>query len=196
MEFCEGGDLRKFIENLKKPGMKISPQRVWDILTQIAFSLNQLHSKGIIHSDLKPENILLTKDFKVKIADFGLSKQLQVDRNYTLAHGGTKHYKAPELFTRNRIVITTAADIWAFGVMIFELISQRHPFFDSNTEGYIPDEEFIRRLTTEEPANLPAQYPESLKNLIKMMLAKDAARRITAEEILEIPEIAAILRSN
>ncbi|KAA6380542.1 MAG: putative NEK protein kinase, partial [Streblomastix strix] len=196
MELCEGGDLRKFINTMKKPGMEISPQRAWDITAQLAFSLTHLHFNNQIHSDLKPENILLTKDFKVKIADFGLSRQLQVEQKYTFARGGTKHYKAPELISQLRPILKPSLDIWTLGVMIFELIAQRHPFFDNKTEGYIPDEEFIRRLTTEEPANLPAHYPKSLKNLIKMMLAKDAARRITAEEILEIPEIATILASN
>ncbi|KAA6383248.1 MAG: putative NEK protein kinase, partial [Streblomastix strix] len=172
MEYCSGGDLRKYINNMKKMGVAINPEKAWEIVAQIAFSLYQLHSSGIIHADLKPENILLTEEFKVKLSDFGLARQLQVDREYTTNHGGTFLYQGPELHRTagtdesnptggerripQRIIQTVASDIWSFGVMMFELLAQRHPFFDN----------------------------------------KNPERRITAEAILQLPEVAAILRTN
>ncbi|KAA6332970.1 MAG: hypothetical protein EZS28_053220, partial [Streblomastix strix] len=67
MEFCDGGDLRNFMTQLKKQKEKISVEKAIQFTKQIASSLVQLHQHGIIHGDLKPENILLTKDQQVKL---------------------------------------------------------------------------------------------------------------------------------
>ncbi|KAA6368470.1 MAG: putative MAP kinase kinase family domain protein [Streblomastix strix] len=140
LEYCSEGDLRQYIDNMKKSGTIISPQKTFEMIFELAYSLYQLHSNGILHADLKPENILLVGGFKVKLADFGLAHQFQVGREWTTAHGGTFPYKAPEIMCSknndkqpheiNKLKETSAADIWAFGVMIFELIAQRHPFFN------------------------------------------------------------------
>ncbi|KAA6357758.1 MAG: putative serine threonine-protein kinase nek2 [Streblomastix strix] len=99
LEYCSGGDLRKYINNMKKSGMEISPKKCYQILGQIGSSLNQLHMNRIMHMDLKPENVLLTEDFMVKLSDFGLSRQLQVGREYLTAHGGTLFcFKLPRYF--------------------------------------------------------------------------------------------------
>ncbi|KAA6355290.1 MAG: putative NEK protein kinase, partial [Streblomastix strix] len=79
MEYCSKGDLRKFINNLKQQKRYISPEQAWDMVGQIAISLDLLHSHRIIHGDLKPENILLSEDMKIKLVDFGLSRQFQAD---------------------------------------------------------------------------------------------------------------------
>ncbi|KAA6382656.1 MAG: hypothetical protein EZS28_021817 [Streblomastix strix] len=93
----------------------------------------------------------------------------------------------------NKLKETSAADIWAFGVMIFELIAQHHPFFNRKIEGDIPEEEIIHCVVNLPPAELPDNYPQILKDLVKRMLDKDPSKRISAKEILEIPEIAAKL---
>ncbi|KAA6372825.1 MAG: putative CMGC kinase, CK2 family [Streblomastix strix] len=203
MEYCSGGDLRKYINNMRKSGMEISPKKCYQIMWQIGSSLCQLHTSMIMHMDLKPENVLLNEEFMVKLSDFGLSRQLQVGREYVTAHGGTFLFQAPEVLRnkskekkekgpKQKIVQTPACDIWAFGVMMFELLAQRHPFFDSQDED-IPAEEFIQRVVNLPPAELPDHYPLRLRNLIKQMLEKDPSQRISAEEILNVPEVAAQL---
>ncbi|KAA6393677.1 MAG: hypothetical protein EZS28_010793 [Streblomastix strix] len=74
---------------MKEYGTMITPQKAFEMIGQIASSLYQLHSNGILHLDLKPENVLLVNGFKVKLSDFGLARQLQVGREYITAHGGT-----------------------------------------------------------------------------------------------------------
>ncbi|KAA6377217.1 MAG: putative NEK protein kinase [Streblomastix strix] len=205
MEYCSGGDMRKFIENMKQMKIQIEPKIAWQVISQIIIAIDQLHSNGIIHSDLKPENIMLSEGNKVKLADFGLSRQLQAGREYTTNHGGTLLYQAPELLKTTRtdqsstkekdqtslskIVQTTGIDIWAIGIMLFEMLAHHHPFIDNKQEGHLPTEEFIHRVVAEEPAELPAKYPISMKNLIKGMLTKDPSRRISAEAILDMEEI-------
>ncbi|KAA6389913.1 MAG: putative serine threonine-protein kinase nek2 [Streblomastix strix] len=206
LEYCSKGDLRKYINNLKETRTEITPMLAYEIVGQIASSLYQLHSNGILHSDLKPENVLLVEGFKVKLADFGLARQLQEVQEYTTNHGGTFLYQGPELLRIKKkeqakyqevlpkIIQTSTADIWAFGVMIFELLTQRHPFFDHISEGYISAGELIQRVINLPPAELPEHFPLKLKNLIRQMLEKDPSKRICAEQILEIPEVAATLK--
>ncbi|KAA6393177.1 MAG: putative AGC family protein kinase, partial [Streblomastix strix] len=192
LEYCSEGDLRKYINNMKKSGMEISTEKAFEMIGQIASSLEQLHANDIIHSDLKPENVLLVEGFNVKLADFGLARQLQVGKEYITAQGGTFLYQGPELLRIKqkdevvpRLIQTSASDIWAFGVMIFELLTQRHPFFDNRIEGNIPAEEFIHRVVSLPPAEIPDRYPSALKDLIKQMLEKDPQKRITSKEILD-----------
>ncbi|KAA6386432.1 MAG: putative Serine/threonine protein kinase [Streblomastix strix] len=223
LEYCSKGDLRKYIEDMKRTRTEITPKLAYEMISQIASSLNQLHASGIIHADLKPENVLLVEGFKVKLADFGLARQLQVGREYTTNHGGTLLYQGPEILSNRifteggkaktkmnvkvkakvqvqnspqKIAQTTCADIWAFGVMIFELLAQHHPFFDSTSEGNILTEEFINRVVNLPPLELPEHYPLKLKNLIIQMLNKDPSKRVQASDILKIPEVAATFVNN
>ncbi|KAA6393135.1 MAG: putative polyadenylate-binding protein [Streblomastix strix] len=121
LEYCSKEDLRKYINNMKEQGMEISTEKAYEMIVQIASSLEQLHANDIIHSDLKPENVLLVEGFKVKLADFGLARQLQVGREYITAQGGTFLYQGPELLRIKlkdevvpRLIQTSASDIWAF----------------------------------------------------------------------------------
>ncbi|KAA6384626.1 MAG: putative NEK protein kinase, partial [Streblomastix strix] len=207
MELCSGGDLRGYIRNLQKMGSEISAQKCWEFASSIVSAVYQLHVSGILHMDLKPENVLLTEDIKVKLADFGLSRKLQQGKDYMTHHGGTKFYLPPELLQIQSVQTgaegrqlhqkrqqTKAADIWAIGIMLYELLAQHHPFIGNDDESAdLSELDVAHRIVTEEAPELPAHYPDSLRKLIKAMLQKDPSRRITAEEILSIPEVAANL---
>ncbi|KAA6376480.1 MAG: putative NEK protein kinase [Streblomastix strix] len=210
MEYCSGGDLRKFIDNQKKLKQFISPQKIWEIATQIISSLNQLYTSGItVHSDHRPEKVLLTSDLKVKLAEFGIDRPQQAGKDFIFTNDRMKLYKAPELLKNtkteendtsgNQLVIpqrvnqTRTSDIWAFGTMLFELLALRHPFIDDES---LSEEEFVHRVVNEQRSNIPTHYPDSLKNLIRKMLNKDPKLRITIKEILKYPEVVAILGLN
>ncbi|KAA6369496.1 MAG: hypothetical protein EZS28_034976, partial [Streblomastix strix] len=110
-------------------------------------------------------------------------------------------YQAPEVLRykdgSEKITQTFAVDIWAIGVVVYELLSKRHPFAqEKKGKDYLPITEIARRILEEEPEELPSHYPLNMRNLIKQMLMKDPSRRITAEEILNIPEVAANLARN
>ncbi|KAA6375090.1 MAG: putative NEK protein kinase, partial [Streblomastix strix] len=174
MELCSGGNLRNYIQNMKKSGTQIGIKKSWEFVSQIISAVNQIHVNEIIHGNLKPEKVLFTQDFNVKLADFTLPRNLQ--------QGTT------------RVIQTKAADIWAIGVALYELLAQHHPFvgnYDQSTD--IAKHDVVHRIVDEEALELPAHYPDSLKKLINAMLQKDPSRRISAEEILSIPEIAANL---
>ncbi|KAA6393910.1 MAG: putative transposable element tc3 transposase [Streblomastix strix] len=184
MELCSGGDLRSYIKNMRKQGTEIGAKKCWEFVSSIITAVNQLHVNDIIHGDLKPENVLLTEDIKVKLADFGLSRKLQQGKEYMTHHGGTTFYLPPELLQIQSVQTdaegrqlhqkrqqTKAADIWAIGIMLYELLAQHHPFI-GNDDADLSELEVAHRIVTEEPSELPAHYPDSLRKLIKAMLSK------------------------
>src|SRR5258708_18345088 len=97
-----------------------------DLLVQMLQALTYVHRRGIVHRDLKPSNVLVGQDSKVKVLDFGLSLEVgQVQDS-----SGTLAYMAPEVMKGERASI--AADLYAVGVMAYELLVGHHPFDTDN----------------------------------------------------------------
>ncbi len=96
------------------------------LLTELLQALAYLHRRGILHHDLKPGNVLVTNDNKVKVLDFGLAAELGKKSEIT----GTLAYMAPELLLEEEA--TRASDLYAVGVMAYELLAGQHPFDTSS----------------------------------------------------------------
>jgi serine/threonine-protein kinase len=175
-------------------------QLVLSVGIQIADGLQAAHSIGIFHRDLKPQNVMLTDGGLVKILDFGLARRLQAEdaaidsskptlandapmaASYT-ARGGTIRYMAPEQFVTGQSSIQS--DVWALGVILYELISGRHPFARPDDEDF----QAIRAIQFSDPEDLskivPGISPE-LKSVIAACLEKiPAARMSSASEVRE-----------
>uniref|UniRef100_V9KGW7 IkappaB kinase n=1 Tax=Callorhinchus milii TaxID=7868 RepID=V9KGW7_CALMI len=127
MEFCEGGDLRKFLNKLDNCcGMR--EPLVLSLLTDIASALRYLHENRIIHRDLKPENIVIQQgDQRLihKIIDLGYVKELDQSSLCT-SFVGTLQYLAPELLEQQKYTVTV--DYWSLGTLAFECIMGFRPF--------------------------------------------------------------------
>ncbi|EGR29349.1 protein kinase domain protein [Ichthyophthirius multifiliis] len=129
MEYCPGGELYSYIVRYKKFTLEISRF----IAAEIVLGLYYLHEKmKIIYRDLKPENILVSEDGHVKIADFGLGKQLKTPNQLTYTFLGTPEYIAPEIIkckqSNYKDGYTKKCDTWAFGIFLYELIIGQPPF--------------------------------------------------------------------
>ncbi len=72
MEYCDGHDLRTFINKYKEKKEYIEENIIYDIIKQICFALKEIHDKNITHTNLKPENIFMNKNNRIKIGDFGV----------------------------------------------------------------------------------------------------------------------------
>jgi hypothetical protein len=130
MELLEGETLGKRLESGPPP-----PRKVLEWAAQLARGLAAAHDRGIVHRDLKPENIFLTRDGRIKILDFGIARRNQadadVDRSLTTkTHPGqfigTPAYASPEQVLGEPA--TPHSDLFAFGVLLYELLTGTHPF--------------------------------------------------------------------
>jgi serine/threonine-protein kinase len=129
MEYVRGVDLRAWMQHAR------DPQQIFDVVVQIAEGLAVLHRAGVVHRDLKPENVMLPETGGVKLLDFGLAGQLEQRSTQAgsatalatvSAFQGTPGYIAPEQYGGGRA--DSRADVFALGVIIFELVVGERPF--------------------------------------------------------------------
>lgn len=130
MEYLDGHDLDRLIQS-RRP---LDTLQKIDILIQAAEGLYCAHQSGVIHRDVKPGNIMVLNDSTVKLMDFGIARLTEGNRSVHTMTGtliGTVRYMAPEQF--EGLEADQRADIWAWGVIGWELFSGRHPFMPGDT---------------------------------------------------------------
>lgn len=142
-------------------------ERRIELLIQLLQALVYLHRRRIIHRDLKPENVLVVKD-QVKVLDFGLAvarEHLHEEEN----SGGTIAYMAPEVLSGEPA--TESADLYAVGVMAYELFAGEHPFKNPSMG------EMIQSILFDTPDVERLDVDEDVQHLVKRLLVKDPDRR-------------------
>ncbi|MBR2980239.1 MAG: serine/threonine protein kinase [Myxococcaceae bacterium] len=155
-----------------------------DALLQICQALAYVHGRGLIHRDIKPSNIMVDGEQRVKLMDFGLAKHLASDSEVTATGHivGTYRYMAPEQLRGERIDGRT--DLYALGVLLYELLAGRPPFDGPSTI------EVCKKILEDEPTPLTqinSSVDEALARVTHWLLAKDVEERIqTAEELYEL----------
>ncbi|WP_082046095.1 protein kinase domain-containing protein [Arthrobacter sp. L77] len=166
MELVPGQPLSAVIEKEQV----LSPDRTLSIVGQTATALAVAHRQGLVHRDVKPGNILVMPDSRVKITDFGIARLAdQVPLTATGQVMGTAQYLAPEQATGQPA--TGSSDIYALGVIGYELLAGRRPF---SGESQIA---IALAQVNDAPPPLPQSIPRPVRGLIGSMLAKDPADR-------------------
>jgi formylglycine-generating enzyme required for sulfatase activity len=181
MELVDGPDLSKF-------GFRaLDNNRKKDIVGQILDGLGYLHNHHIIHRDIKPPNILVQKsgnNYRVKITDFGISKHIASDYSLVSNVIGSWEYMPPEQFQKGG-KIGYNADIWSFGVMLYELFTGVLPFGRRSSGQTVG--EIIYNIQHEAIPSQVETIAEPYRSLIKACLVKDRDQRPkAAQEIIDI----------
>jgi len=164
-------------------------KEVLSLGTQLAQGLSAAHEQGIVHRDLKPPNLRLTPDRRLKILDFGLAQLIPLgsDRGLTTTltqlHEviGTLPYMSPEQLRGE--MSDARSDIWAVGVVLYEMATGRRPFPEMNSSKLI---DAILNREPQSPSKMNRQVSVGLENVILKALDKDPDRRYQSARELRI----------
>lgn len=158
------------LQELQRHGV-FSADTIEVVARDVCLGLAAVASQGIVHRDIKPSNLLRGNDGRVKVADFGLAKDLGLELNLTAVDVvlGTPWYVSPEQASGKAVGI--ASDLYSLGATLYHLVSGKPPFDSKNAL------DVIVRHAIEPVPPLPANLPEPLSRLILWMLEKDPARR-------------------
>jgi len=170
MEYLPGGSLRELVADAKN-GLPI--ERAVSIARDVAHALVHIERNGMVHRDIKPDNVLFTADGVAKLADFGISRFEQgedVRATRAAAVLGTPAYMAPEQMIDSHDV-DIRADIYSFGVMLYELLAGRRPNAGENAMNTLA--KAIEGLSFADVRELRPDVPSALAELVSDMTLPD-----------------------
>lgn len=189
-----------------------------DLMFQLCKGLALSHSRGIMHRDLKPSNLLLDKNKKLKIADMGLGRKINIPTQKYTPLVGSPWYTAPEILMKTS-TYTVVVDMWSAGCIFAEL-ARREPLFATSTGKRedqlkkifsflgtpneslwpgVPSEEDMSRYTPQQKKSFKSMFPQLDKkgrNLLKRMLCYDPAQRISAKDAMDHPYFDGLEKDN
>ena len=184
MELVEGITLKRYIE--KK--IRLSVKEAVSIAIQVSMGIESAHNNGIIHRDIKPQNIIISKEGKVKVADFGIARAASSDTQTSHAMGSV-HYTSPEQARGG--YSDAKSDIYSIGITLFEMVTGRVPFDGETTVAiaikhiqeempspriYVPEipisvEQIIFKCTQKNPDRRYANVSELMQDLKHSLIA-------------------------
>ena len=180
MKYLEGGNLAENLERFRG-----AHRHVAEVLAVLARAVHHGHQRGILHRDLKPANVLLDAGGRPHVADFGVARHLEKEAGHTRSGivVGTPGYMSPEQAAGQSRNLTTAADVYGLGAILYELLTGRPPFTADT-----PPQVLRRVLETEPtpPHELDPGIDRDLETICLKCLEKDPRRRYdSAEELSE-----------
>ena len=181
MEYINGGSLSDFLN--------ICPQVPEPVLGRLAYQCAQgllyLRHNHYLHRDLKPSNILITNNGEVKIADFGMARQLEKSIDTAQSFLGTMVYMSPERLREEEY--NFLSDTWSFGIIIYQCAVGKFPLFDAKKSNLW---ELIGKLTNDVVVKLPPEYSPELTDFISGCLRINPNDRTPVEQLVNHPFLA------
>src|SRR6266516_1573585 len=178
MKYAEGGSLRT-----AAPALRAKPRECVRLMAKVARAIAYAHGKGVLHRDLQPGNVLLDENGEPMVSDFGLAKWLNEtsDLTRTLETLGTPGYIAPEQAESRAADLTSVADIYSLGAILFYLLTGRPPFVGPNVL-------FVIHQAAASPAprlrSLAPSLDRDLETIVGRCLESDPSARYKSAEAL------------
>ncbi len=178
MEFIHGVALREYAE-----AHKLGTRQRLELIAKVCDAVEHAHRRGVIHRDLKPANILVDEGGQPKILDFGVARATDSDAQATRQTDigqliGTLAYMSPEQVTADPLDLDTRSDVYALGVILYELLGNRLPYQLSQHL-----HEAVRTIREQDPTRLSSisrSYRGDVETIVAKALEKDKARRYSS----------------
>lgn len=177
MELCAGGDLLSFVRKRRKLNEVLAKY----LFKQIIEGIGYIHSKNILHRDIKLENILLDDKGHIKIADFGVGKQIKPGQTL-YDQCGTPAYIAPEIIAEEGYDRGTV-DMWSSGVVLFAMLYGNVPFKGADMKD-------LHKQIIDANYELKDEISAEARDLIKGLLTRNPKKRLTVDQALKHPWLA------
>ncbi|MEJ2749129.1 MAG: protein kinase [Anaerolineae bacterium] len=174
MEYVEGHTLKQMIRQYNQNQALMPVGRALDLAVQICAGIGYAHRANLVHCDVKPQNVLVTRDDRVKVADFGIARAIS---EATLGQHASQVWGTPQYFSPEQAAgqpATPASDVYSIGVILFEMLTGQLPF-----SGDTPTALALKHLQEEPPAVMdinPAISPQ-LSQIVQKVLAKEPSNR-------------------
>jgi hypothetical protein len=179
MKLIEGGSLA----GARAPGSQVGPKEAARLVAAAARAVHYAHQRGVIHRDLKPANILLDRDGQPHVTDFGLAKRVAggADQTQSGAIVGTAAYMPPEQARGQVRGLTTAADVYGLGAVLYELLAGRPPFQAATVFDVLAQ---VQHDDPAPPSRLAGGVPRDLETICLKCIQKEPERRYSSAEAL------------
>ncbi|XP_030627992.1 serine/threonine-protein kinase Nek1 [Chanos chanos] len=177
MDYCEGGDLFKKINNQK--GVLFHEEQILDWFVQICLALKHVHDRKILHRDIKSQNIFLTKDGTIQLGDFGIARVLNSTVELARTCIGTPYYLSPEICENKPY--NNKSDIWALGCVLYEMCTLKHAFEAGNMKNLV-----LKIIRGSYPP-VSVHYSQDLRSLLGQLFKRSPRERPSVSAILDKP---------
>ena len=183
LEYADAKDLKYYIER----NSPVKEAKILEIFGQIMLGIQYIHSPSIhiLHRDIKAANVFLFKNGLVKIGDFGVSREISV-ADPAMTFVGTPYFMSPEML--RGLPYGFPSDIWAAGLMLYELMTGEHAFTAGSRE------ELYEKIKRGQKPETPKGYSPELTSLLESMMNMNPKNRPTADEIIGLPIMQRALR--
>lgn len=181
MEYASQGALSSLISKKIQSGTHFSYEITMKYIAQITLAIMAMHTKNILHRDIKTQNIFITKNGVLKLGDFGISRELESKDAKAGTSCGTPLFMPPEVCLGYKY--DHKADVWAVGVILYELICLRKPFESETINGV------LQQIVKVEYEPLPDDTDPNITMLVSTLLKKDHNKRPSIFDFANIPSV-------
>ncbi|XP_028404175.1 serine/threonine-protein kinase Nek1-like isoform X2 [Dendronephthya gigantea] len=179
MDYCDGGDLYKKINNRR--GEYFTEDQVLDWFVQIASALKHVHDRKILHRDIKTQNIFLTRSGTIKLGDFGIARVLKNTMELARTCIGTPYYLSPEICEGRPY--NNKSDVWSLGCVLYEMLTLKHAFEGGNMKN------LVLKIVKGSYPPVPPRYSADVRVLVSRLLKRRPEERPSIKTVLRQPII-------